>query len=96
MISLNIAYAVGAGLVWGIACGLFRAPYWLVAIGGVAAASLGYWLERGVLFDAETTRRKDFHLLATAAWGFFALVGVGLASLSCLLSRWYLPSLMGH
>ena len=88
---LRILYALAAALVWGAACGVLRAPYWLVAVGGLGAATLGFWLLREVLAGPETRRRGDFYLILAAGYGFFAIVGVGLVSLICLLSEWWLP-----
>jgi hypothetical protein len=88
---LGLIGALAAGLAWGAACAMLRAPYPAVALGGLAAAAAGFWFERGVLITPETRARKDFQLILAAGFGFFAIVGVGLVSLSSLLARWYLP-----
>ena len=90
---LGILGALAVAITWGVACGVFRAPYALVAIGGIAVATLGFWLERELLAGPETRQRKDFYLILAAGYGFFAVVGVGLVSLSCLLATWWLPKL---
>jgi hypothetical protein len=89
----RILYALAACVGWGVVCGVLRAPFLLVAIGGLAAAGLGFWLERAVLMGPETAQRKDFRLLVVAGLGFFAILGLGIVSLACLLSKWYLPRL---
>ena len=85
--------AIATAIVWGALCGVFRAPYPLVVIGGLATAAMAFWLERAVLAGPETRERKDFALILAAGYGFLAFVGVGLVALSCLLSIWYLPRL---
>ena len=90
---LQVLYAIAAAVAWGAACGVLRAPYWAVAAGGLAAATLGFWLSRAVLLGPDTARRKDFPLIAAAGFGFFAVLGVGLTSLACLLSGWWLHPL---
>ena len=85
---LRILAAVAAAFVWGVACGWAHAPFWLVVAGGLAAAAFGFWLERAALVDAETRRRPDFPLIAAAGYGFFAIIGIGLVSLSYLLGEW--------
>jgi hypothetical protein len=90
---LGVLCAIAAAIAWGVACGVFRAPYPLVVIGGLATAALGFWLERGVLASPETRQRKDFQLILAAGYGFFAFVGIGLVALANLLSIWYLPRL---
>ena len=84
-----VALATAVG--WGIACGVLRTPYGAVAVGGIGLAAFGFWLERATLFSPETVARKDFHLIAGAGFGFFAVVGVGVVSLSALIATWYLP-----
>jgi len=83
--------ALAAGLAWGAACGMLRAPYPAVALGGLAAAAAAFWFERAALLTPETRARKDYQLILGAGIGFFAVMGVGLVSLSSLLARWYLP-----
>jgi hypothetical protein len=70
-----------------MACGGLRAPFVVVALGGLAAAAFGFWLERAVLLGPETTGRKDFYTILFAACGFFAVCGVGLASLGVILGN---------
>jgi len=85
--------ALVAAIGWGIACGVLRTPYWAVAAGGTGLAALGFWLERATLVSPETMARKDFYLIVVAGLGFFAVVGVGIVSLSALIATWYLPRL---
>jgi hypothetical protein len=90
---IGLLLALALALAWGAVCGMLRAPFLAVAIGGLAAAALGFWLERAFLITAETRARKDFQLILVAGFGFFAVVGVGLVGLAALLARWYLPRL---
>lgn len=90
---LGVLIALAAAIAWGVACGVFREPYWLVVVGGVGAAGLAFWLERATLAPPETRQRKDFRLILAAGLGFFAMVGLGLVSLAALLATWYLPRL---
>jgi len=83
--------ALVAAIGWGIVCGVLRAPYGAVAVGGIGLAAIGFWLERATLFGPETVARKDFHLIAVAGFGFFAVIGIGVVSLSALIATWYLP-----
>jgi hypothetical protein len=86
----GVFIALAAAIAWGVACSLLHAPYVVVALGGLASAGLGFWLERAELITPETAQRKDFQVILAAGFGFFAVLGVGLVSLSCLLSNWYL------
>lgn len=88
---LGVLAALVAAIGWGAACGVLRAPYWAVAVGGIGLAALGFWLERATLSSPETVARKDFRLIFAAGFGFFVVVGVGVVSLSALLATWYLP-----
>ena len=90
---LGIFLALAAAITWGLACGVLRAPYWAVALGGISLAALGFWLERKALVSPETVLRKDFFLILAAGFGFFAVVGVGMVSLSALIATWFLPRL---
>jgi hypothetical protein len=90
---LGVLVAIVTAIGWGIACGVLRAPYWPAALGGISLAALAFWLERAVLVSPETAQRKDFRLILVAGYGFFAVVGVGVVSLSALLATWYLPHL---
>ena len=90
---LGILIALLAVIAWGLACGMLRTPYWPVALGGIGFAALGFWLERATLVSPETIARKDFQLILAAGFGFFAVIGVGVASLSALVATWYLPRL---
>lgn len=83
--------ALATAIGWGIVCGTLRTPYGAVAVGGIGLAALGFWLERATLFGPETVARKDFYLIAVAGFGFFAVIGVGVASFSALIATWYLP-----
>ena len=86
--ALRILGAVGTAIVWGLASGWFADPFWIVAFGGVLAATLGFWLERDVLLSADTRSRRDFPLIVAAGYAFLAVVGVGLVSLSYLGGEW--------
>ena len=61
-------YAFGAAVVWGAVCGLMHAPFWAVAIGGLAAAALAIWLEWDALaaFAFLETRGEFFGDLINA------------------------------
>jgi hypothetical protein len=83
----RIIFALAAAILWGMACGGLRAPFFVVAIGGLAAAAFGFWLERAVLLGPDTTARKDFYTILIAACGFFAVCGIGLASLGVILGN---------
>ena len=89
---VGVLLALLGTIGWGLVCGMLRTPYWPVGFGGVAFAALGFWLERATLVSPETVARKDFQLILAAGIGFFAVIGVGIASLSALLATWYLPS----
>jgi hypothetical protein len=89
----GVLTSLAAAIAWGLICGMFRAPFALVAVGGLAAAALGFWLERATLVTPETARRKDFYLILVAGFGFFAVLGVGIVSLGSLFARWWLPRL---
>ncbi len=85
--------ALVASIGWGITCGLLRTSFGAVAMGGIALAALGLWLERTTLFTPDTVARKDFYLIGAAGFGFFAVIGVGVVSLCALIATWYLPHL---
>ena len=82
--ALRILGAIGAAFVWGFLSGWLRDPFWIVVVGGLLAAALAFWLERGVLLTVETKARRDFPLILAAGYAFLAVVGVGLVSLSYL------------
>ena len=90
---LGVLAALVGVIAWGIACGVLRTPYWPVVLGGITLSALGFWWERATLLSPETISRKDFQLIFGAGLGFFAVVGVGVASLSALIATWYLPRL---
>lgn len=90
---LGVLAALVAAVVWGAACGVLRTHYWPAAAGGIGLAAVAFWLERATLLSPETRARKDFRLIAIAGFGFFAIVGVGIVSLSDLVATWYLPRL---
>ena len=83
----RLLYGLAAGVAWGVACGVVHAPFWAVAIGGLAAAALALWLERATLRQAGGGRRT-FPLLLAAAFGFLAVMAVGLVSLGYFLGEW--------
>ena len=87
----GVIAALAAAICWGIACGILRTSYGAVAVGGIGLAAAGFWLERATLVNSETMARKDFRLILVAGLGFFAIVGVGIVSLSALVATWYLP-----
>ena len=89
----GVILALVAAIGWGVLCGILRAPYGAVAVGGIGLAALGFWLERATLVSPSTTARKDFYIILVAGFGFFAVIGVGLVSLSALIATWYLPRL---
>ena len=89
----GVLLALVAAIGWGIACGVLRMSYWAVAAGGIVLAALGFWLERATLMSPETMARKDFHLILVAGLGFFAVVAVGIVSLSALIATWFSPRL---
>jgi hypothetical protein len=72
---------------------MLRTSFGAVAVGGTGLAALGFWLERATLVSPDTIARRDFYLILVAGLGFFAIIGVGLASLSALVATWYLPRL---
>jgi hypothetical protein len=86
-------YALAAAVLWGVLCGLFHAPFWPVAIGGLAAAGLAIWFEWEALGGRATPRRANFHLLLAAAYVFLAIFGVGVVSLGYFLGEWLLHKL---
>jgi hypothetical protein len=48
---------------------------------------LAFWLERAVLVGPETQSRNDFYLILAAACAFFAVVGVGVASVGFIVGN---------
>jgi hypothetical protein len=82
-------YALAAAVAWGVVCGLAHAPFWAVAIGGLAAAALAVWLEWNAL-GGGPNRRPNFMLLLAAAYVFLAMLGVGTVSLGYFLGEWLL------
>ena len=85
---LRVLAAIGLAIAWGLASGALRAPFFVVIVGGLAAAALAFWLERDVLADPATAARKDFRLIAAAGFGFLAVIGVGVTSLGYLAAIW--------
>ena len=90
---IGVLLALVMAIGWGCACGILRMPYGAVVAGGFGLAALGFWLERATLVSPETMSRKDFYLILVAGFGFFAVIGVGVVSLSALLATWYLHRL---
>jgi hypothetical protein len=86
-------YALGAAVIWGALCGLFHAPFWVVAIGGLGAAALAVRLEWDALASPQARQRANFPLLLAAAFVFLAIIGVGVTSLGYFLGEWLLPRL---
>lgn len=90
---IGVLLALLMAIGWGCACGILRLNYAVVVAGGIGLAALGFWLERATLASADTMARKDFYLILVAGFGFFAVIGVGMVSLSALVATWYLPRL---
>ena len=80
-------YAAVAAVVWGGICGVALAPFWPIALGGVAAAGLAIRLEWEALGGRASPRRPNFALLLAAAFVFLAIFGVGLASVGYFLGE---------
>jgi hypothetical protein len=72
-------------IAWGLVCGALRAPAWMVMPGGLGAAALGVRLEWTALTQPVARRTINQRVLIAAAFGFLALVGVGIASLGCIV-----------
>jgi hypothetical protein len=85
---LRVLAAIGVAVVWGSASGWLGAQFWVVALGGLAAATLGFWFERDALLTEETRARRDFPLILAAGYAFLVVVGVGVVSLSYLAGEW--------
>ena len=80
--------AFAAALAWGAACGLVRAPFAAVLVGGLGAAALAMWLGWATLTRPAKGRTADVRLLLAAAYGFLAIIGVGLVSAADLGVMW--------
>ncbi len=80
--------ALAAALAWGLACGLARAPFAVVVVGGLASAALAMRLEWATLTRPVRGRTVDVRLLLIAAYGFLAILGVGLVSAADLGVLW--------
>src|SRR5690348_6641962 len=80
--------AFAGALAWGAACGLVRAPFAAVIVGGLAAAALAMWLERATLTRPASGRTTDVRLLLAAAFGFLAIIGIGVVSAADLAIVW--------
>ena len=93
---LGFLAGLAAALTWGAACGAARGQFWAVGAGGLAAAALAFWLERAMLIGPETRTRGDFYLILAAACGFFAVVGVGLASVGYIVGVALARPVTGH
>ena len=87
MKGLGVLVALAGAILWGVACGGLRAPFSAVAAGGLAFAALAFWLERAALVGSETRSRNDFYLILAAACGFFAIVGLGVASIGFIVGN---------
>ena len=81
-------YAVILALCWGAASGYTHAAYWVIAVGGLGATALGFWLERGRLLRSAAESRGNVYLLFAAAYAFVSLVAVAVVSLVYLLVLW--------
>ena len=84
---LGVVISLAAAIGWGVACGGLRTPFLAVTGGGLVAAALAFWLERAVLVGPETQSRNDFYLILAAACAFFAVVGVGVASVGFIVGN---------
>ena len=80
--------AFAAALAWGAACGLVRAPFAAVIVGGLGAAALAMWLERATLTRPAPGRTTDVRVLLAAAYAFLAIIGVGVVSAAYLGIAW--------
>lgn len=78
-----------AALGWGVACGYLRAPYWLAVIGALGSAGACLWLVRDALMRPSPNRKRpNLYWLLTAAYGFVAMVALGLVSLADFAGVW--------
>jgi hypothetical protein len=78
--------ALIAAFVWGLACGYFREPFWLVVVGAVFTNTLGFWLEWETL-KRSGGDRPNFYLLVAAAYAFMFMIALGLVSVAALFVR---------
>jgi hypothetical protein len=83
-------YAVAAGVGWGVVCGLLHAPFWAVAIGGVAASAWAIQLEWDAIGGGPARQRSNFWLLLAAAYAFLVMMAIGIVSLGYFLGEWLL------
>jgi hypothetical protein len=83
-------YALAAAVAWGVLSGLWRAPFWVVSVGGLAAAGVAVRLEWDALGGRAPHRRPNFWLLIVASFVFLAMMGVGIVSLGYFLGEWLL------
>jgi len=84
---IGVLIALVTAIGWGAVCGGLRAPFFAVAAGGLGAAALAFWLDRAVLVGPDTRSRNDFYLILASAIGFFAVVGVGTASVGYIVGN---------
>ena len=76
-------------LGWGVACGYLHAPYPLAVIGALGAAAACLWLVRDVLMRPSPNRKRpNLYWLLMAAYGFVAMVALGLVSLADFAGVW--------
>jgi hypothetical protein len=85
---VRMLIALVVALLWGAVCGLIHAPFSAVAAGGLTAAALAMWLERAALTRPVRGRTADVRLLLVAAYGFLAIIGIGLVSAADLAVGW--------
>jgi hypothetical protein len=78
-------YAVILALCWGAASGYSHAAYWVIAVGGLGATAVGFWLERARLMRSAAESRGNVYLLFGAAYAFVSLVAVAVVSLVYVL-----------
>ena len=81
-------YALILALCWGAASGYTHAAYWVIAVGGLGATAIGFWLERDRLMRSAEGNRRNLYLLVAAAYAFVSLVAVAVVSLVYLLVLW--------
>jgi phosphotransferase system glucose/maltose/N-acetylglucosamine-specific IIC component len=85
---VRLLIALAAALVWGVACAFPSAPFWPIAVGGLAAAALAMWLEWEALTRPVPGRKADIRLLLVLAYVFLAVIGIGVASVGYFVGEW--------
>jgi hypothetical protein len=85
---VGLLSGLAAAIAWGVVCGVPRAPFLVVAIGGLAAAGLAMRLDWAALTRPVPGRKIDIRALLAAAYVFLAIIGVGLASVGYFAGEW--------